>query len=173
MVFHWRLSDRTRLRILALLSSAVIWIVSSHPPTSKSTRPFNNPLVIWPKAPITIGTIVTFMFHSFFNPLAWSRYLSLFSHSFSLFYGQPGHQSRQFCRFSFSFLLIIIRSGIIIIIIIIIVIIIVIIIIYSLRVFHISISEWFLANSSRYHYLVVFQWSLRDNQSPQVSRIFS
>ena len=35
-----------------------------------------------PKAPITIGTIVTFMFHSFFNSLARSRYLSFFSHSF-------------------------------------------------------------------------------------------
>ena len=43
---------------------------------------FNNPLVIVPKAQITIGTIVTIMFHSFFNSLARSRYLSFFSHSF-------------------------------------------------------------------------------------------
>ena len=71
MVFHWSLSDsksplvsRTRLRILAVLSNAVVWIVSTHPPTSKSSWPFNNPLVIVPNAPITIGTIVTFMFHS-------------------------------------------------------------------------------------------------------------
>ena len=77
MVFHWILSNskspqvsRTRLRILAVLSSAVVWIVSTRPPTSKSSRPFNNPLVIVPKAPITIGTIVTFMFHSLFNSLA-------------------------------------------------------------------------------------------------------
>ena len=42
-----------------------------------------NPLVTVPKAPITIGIIVTSMFHSFFNSLARSRYLSLFSHSFS------------------------------------------------------------------------------------------
>ena len=89
MVFHWSLSDRkspqvsrTRLRILAVLSNAVIWIVPTRPPTSKSSRPFNNPLVIVPKAPITISTIVTFMFHSFSNSLASSRYLSLFSHSF-------------------------------------------------------------------------------------------
>ena len=74
MVFHWSLSDRkslqvsrTRLRILAVLSNAVVWIVSTHPPNSKSSRPFNNPLVIVPNAPITIGTIVTFMFHSFFQ----------------------------------------------------------------------------------------------------------
>ena len=89
MVFHWSMSDskspqvtRTRLRILVVLSNAAIWIVSTRPPTSKSSRPFNNPLVIVPKAPITIGTIVTFMFHSFFNSLARSRYLFFFSHSF-------------------------------------------------------------------------------------------
>ena len=114
MVFHWSLSNskspqvsRTRLRILAILSNAVVWIVSTRLPTSKSSRPFRNPLVIVPKAPITIGTIVTFMFHSFFNSLARSRYLSFFS---DLFCGPLGQQSQQFCKFSF-FLLIIIRSG--------------------------------------------------------------
>ncbi len=92
MVFHRGLSDskspqvsRTRLRILAVLSKAVVWIVSTHLLTSKSSRPLNNPLVIVPKAPITIGTIVTFMFHSFFNSLARSRYLSFFSLSFHSF----------------------------------------------------------------------------------------
>ena len=81
MVFHWSLSDskspqvsRTRLSILAVLSNAVVWIVSTRPPTSKSSRPFNNPLVIVPKALITTGTIVTFMIHSFFNSLARSMY---------------------------------------------------------------------------------------------------
>ena len=58
-------------------------MVSTRPTTSKSSRLFNNPLVTVPKAPITIGVIVTFMFHSFFNSLARSRYLSFFSHSFS------------------------------------------------------------------------------------------
>ena len=74
MVFHWSLSDskspqvsRTRLSILAVLSNDVVWIVSTRPPTSKSSRPFNNPLVTVSNAPITIGTIVTFMFHSFFQ----------------------------------------------------------------------------------------------------------
>ena len=52
-------------------------MVSTWPPTCKSSRPFNNPLVTVPKAPITIGIIVTFMFHSFFNSLARSRYLSI------------------------------------------------------------------------------------------------
>ena len=63
MVFHWSLSvskspqvSRTRLRVPAVLSNAVIWIVSTRPPTSKSSRPLNNPLDIAPKAPITIGT---------------------------------------------------------------------------------------------------------------------
>ena len=64
------------------LINAVVWIVSTRPPTSKSSRPFNNPLVNVPNALITIGTIVTFMFHSFFNSLARSRYLSFFSLSF-------------------------------------------------------------------------------------------
>ena len=41
-------------------------MVSTRPPTSKSSNPFNNPLVIVPNAPIKIGLIVTFMFHSFF-----------------------------------------------------------------------------------------------------------
>ena len=89
MVFHWNLSDskspqvsRTRLRILAVLSNAVVWIVSVRPPISKSSRPFNNHLVIMPNASITIGTIITFMFHSFFNSLARSRYLSFFPLSF-------------------------------------------------------------------------------------------
>ena len=89
MVFHWSLSDskspqvsRTRLSILAILSNAVVWIVSTRPVTSKFSRPFNNPLVTVPNALITIGTIITFMFHSFFISLARSRYLSFFSLSF-------------------------------------------------------------------------------------------
>ena len=84
MVFHRRLSDskspqvsRTLLSILAVFNNAVVWMVSTRPPTSKSSTPFNNPLVTMPKAPTTIGIIVTFMFHRFFNSLARSRYLLL------------------------------------------------------------------------------------------------
>ncbi len=129
MVFHCSLSDskspqvsRTRLWILAVLSNAVVWIVSTRPPTSKSSRPFKNPLVIVPNAPITIGTIVTFMFHSFFNSLARSWYFT----------------SGLFCGpwFILFLLLIIMRSGLR-------AGIIIIIIIYSFRVFHISVSWWF------------------------------
>ena len=97
MVFHWSLSDskspqvsRTLLSILAVLNNEVVWMVSTRPPTSKSSHPFNNPLVIVPKAPITIGTIVTFMFHSVFNSLARSRYLFFLSHSFSFILWSAG-----------------------------------------------------------------------------------
>ena len=90
MVFHCSLSDskspqvsRTRLSILVVLNNVVVWMVSTRPPISKSSSPFSNPLVTVPNPPITFGIIVTCMFHSFFNPLARSRYLSFFSYSFS------------------------------------------------------------------------------------------
>ena len=120
MVFLRSLSDskspqvsRTRLRILAVLSNAVVWIVSTRPPTSKSSRPFNNPLVIVPKVPITIGTIVTFMFHSFFDSLARSRYLSFFSLSFRFILWSAGTAKSTILQilFLFFFLFIIMRSG--------------------------------------------------------------
>ena len=122
MIFHWSLSDskspqvsRTRLRILAVLSNAVVWIVSTRPPTSKSSRPFNNPLVIVPKPRITIGTIVTFMFHSFFNSLARSRYLSFFSLSFRFILWSAGdskvYNFTDSLFFFFLLLLFIMRSG--------------------------------------------------------------
>ena len=98
------------LWILAILSNAVIWIMSPHPPTSKSSRPFNNLLVIVLKAPIKIGTIVTFMFHIFFNSLAMSRYLSFFSHSFRFILWSAGTAKSTILQILF-FLLIIIRSG--------------------------------------------------------------
>ena len=100
---------RTLLSILAVPNNAVIWIVSTRSPTSKSSRPFNNPLVIVPKAPITSGTIIIFVFHRFFNSLARSRNLSFFLIPSVLFCGHLGQQSRQFCTF-LCFLLIIIRS---------------------------------------------------------------
>ena len=59
--------SRTLLSILAVFNNAVVWMVSTRPPTFKSSRPFNNPLVTVSKAPITIGIIVTFIFHSFFQ----------------------------------------------------------------------------------------------------------
>ena len=118
MVFHWRLSDskspqvsRTLLSILAVFNNAVVWMVSTWPPTSKSSRPFNNPLFTVPKAPITIVIIVTFIFHSFFNSLAMSRYLSLFSNSFSCILWSAGTAKSTILQIFFFFLLIIIKSG--------------------------------------------------------------
>ena len=58
-------------------------MVSTRQPTSKSSSPFNKPLVTVPKVPITFGIIVTFMFHNFYNSLASPRYLYFFSYSFS------------------------------------------------------------------------------------------
>ena len=82
MAFHWSLSDsktlqlsRTLLSILAVLSKAEVWMVSTPPPICKSSSPLCNSLVTVPKAPSYI--IV------FFSSLARSRYLSFFSHSFS------------------------------------------------------------------------------------------
>ena len=125
MVSHWSLSDkfsqvsRTLLSILADINNAVIWMVSTRPVISKSSSPCTNPLVTVPRAQITIGIIINFMFHRFFNSLARSRYLSSF-HILSIsLSGPPGQQSLPFCKFSFLLfllllllllLLIIIRS---------------------------------------------------------------
>ena len=112
MVFYWRLSDRkfpqvswTLLSILADLNNVVVWMVSTRPPTSKSSSPFNNPLVIVPNAPITIGIIVTCMFHSFFNSLARSRYLSFFLHSFSFILWSAGTVKSTILQVLFPLLL--------------------------------------------------------------------
>ena len=86
MVFHWSLSDSKSpqvsgalLSILSVLSNAVVWLVSTRPPTSKSSSPFSNPLVIVPNAPITIGIIVTFMFMFFQFPSKVELFIFLFT----------------------------------------------------------------------------------------------
>ena len=115
MVFHRSLSDskspqvsRTLLSILAVLNNAVVWMVSTRPPTSKF---FSNPLVTVPNALITIGIIVTCMFHSFFSSLARSRYSSFFSHSFCFILWFAGTAKSTILQVLFFFLLIIIKSG--------------------------------------------------------------
>ena len=128
MDFHWSLSkskspqvSRTLLSILAVLNNTVVWMVSTRLPTSKSSSPFSNHLVTVPKAPIKIGTIITFMFNRFFNSLASSRYLSFFSYSFSIIQWSAETAKSTILKILF---------------------IIIIIIIYSFRVFHISVSWW-------------------------------
>ena len=117
MVFHWSLSDskspqvsRTLLSILAVLNNAVVWMVSTRPLTYKSSSPFSNPLVTVPNAPVTIGIIVTCMFHSFFSSVARSRYLSFFSHSFCFIMWPAGTAKSTILQVLFL-LLIIIKSG--------------------------------------------------------------
>ena len=90
MVFHWSLSNSnspqnswTLRSILDDLTYAVVCIVSTRPLIFKSSSTYTNPLVTVLREPITIGIIVTFMFHSFFSSLARSKYLSFFSLSFN------------------------------------------------------------------------------------------
>ena len=92
MVFHWSLSvskspqvSTTLFCILADLNHGVLWMISTRLIISKSTSPFTNPLVTVPRAPIAIGTTVTFMFHCccFSSSLSRSRYLFFFLLSFS------------------------------------------------------------------------------------------
>ena len=102
MVFHWSLCDskslqvsRTLLNILADFNYAVIWIVSTRPLISKSSSPFNNPSVTEPRAPITIGIIDTFMFHSFFQfPRKIQVLILLFT--FFRFYSEVSRDSKVY-----------------------------------------------------------------------------
>ena len=117
MVFHWSLSDSKSLQvsgsllsILAVLNNVVVWVVSTCPPTSNSSSPFSNPVVAVSNAPITVGIIVTCMFHSFFNSLARSMYLSFFSHSFSSILWSAGTAKPTILQVLF-FLLISTKSG--------------------------------------------------------------
>ena len=85
-------------------------MASTRPPTSKSSSPFNNPLVTVLKAPVMIAVIVTFMFNNVFSSLAKSRYLSFFSLSFRFIQWSAGTVHNY--ASSLFMLLIIIRSGV-------------------------------------------------------------
>ena len=85
-------------------------MVSTRPPISKSSIPFNSPLVTVPNSPITIGMIVTFIFHSILIPKQDRGTYPYFHFFLVLICGQPGQKSQQVCNFTFL-LLIIIRSG--------------------------------------------------------------
>ena len=89
-------------------------MVSTSQPTFKSCRPFNNPLVTVLKAPITIGTIVTFMFHSFFQFSSKVEILILLF-TFFRFYSMVSRDSKvdNFAN-SLFLLLIIIRSDLLV-----------------------------------------------------------
>ena len=86
--FEWQQVSRTLLSILADLNSTVVWITRVL--ISDSSSPCTNLLVTVPRAPITIGITVTFIFYSFFSSLASFRYLSLSSLSIQ-FYSVDNH----------------------------------------------------------------------------------
>ena len=112
MVFHWSLCDckspqvsRILLNDMSVLINAVVSKVFPSPPNFKSSSPFNNPLVTLLKAPITIGVIVTFMFHIFSIPLQGRWTYPSFHILSVLFCSQLGQQSRHFGKFSVLLLL--------------------------------------------------------------------
>ena len=70
-------------------------MVSTGPLISKSS----NHSVTVPSAPITIGIIVTFLFHNFFNSLARSWYLSFYPSFRFLSILRCSQQSPQFGKF--------------------------------------------------------------------------
>ena len=74
---------------------------------------FNNPLVTVPKGLITIGTIVTFMFHSIFFLFSSKFEVIIPLFTFFQFYSVVSRDSKvdNFQIFFFFFLFIIIRSG--------------------------------------------------------------
>ena len=88
----------------------VFWLVSTRPLTSKSSNPCAFFLVIVPRAPITIGITVTFMFHSFSIPWQGPGTYLASCILLILLYGLPGQQSPQLGKFV-VFLLMITTSG--------------------------------------------------------------
>ena len=94
------LVSRVLLSIQTDLNNAVVWMVSTRPLISKSFRPCSSPLGTIPRAPISIGITVTFMFHSFFLFSLQGPRTYLSPHFLSiLLSGQPGQQSPQIGNF--------------------------------------------------------------------------
>ena len=110
MVSHRILSDskspqvsRTLLGILADLTYAVAWIVSTPSLISKFSSFCPNPLVIVQRASITIFMTLTHMFHSFSESLQVLRNYSSFNLLSILLCGPPEQESSRFNKFLFSF----------------------------------------------------------------------
>ena len=90
------------LSILAHLRNIVVWMVYTRPLISQTSRLCTNPLVNEPRAPITIGITLTFMFHSFSVLWQGSGTYPSFLFLSVLHCGQVGQQSSQFGKFSLS-----------------------------------------------------------------------
>ena len=69
-------ASRTFFSILADLNNTLVWMGSTHTLISKYSSPCTNTLMTVSSERITIGIIVTFTFHIFFQ---FSSYLSHFS----------------------------------------------------------------------------------------------
>ena len=92
------------LWILADINNAIVRTVSSRPLIFMSSSPCINPLVTLARAPNTIVTTVTFMFHSFFPiPLQGSDICRSFRLPSVLPSDQPERQSLLLGKFSFFF----------------------------------------------------------------------
>ena len=90
--------SRILLSVQADLNSALVWVVSICLRISNSSWSFTNPLVTVPRAPNTIGILVTFMVHNFFqfpNKVLISYHFPSILHC-----GLPGRQSKKFGKFS-------------------------------------------------------------------------
>ena len=70
------------IRVFWLISTMLLFACLYSSSYFKSSSPCINLLVTVPRAPVTIGITVTFMFLRFFNSLASLRYLSFFSFFF-------------------------------------------------------------------------------------------
>ena len=96
-------SPKTLLSILVVLNSAVVWMVSTRTPISKSSSPFSKPLVTVPKPLVTVPYNWHHHVPYFLNFLARSRYLSFFSNSFSFILWSAGRaKSTIFAKSFFS-----------------------------------------------------------------------
>ena len=115
MVSHGSLSSSKSLQVARILLSivadnTVVCMVSTRPLISKYSSPCTNSLVTVSLASITICITVTFVFHSYFNSLARSKYLPFFSRSlnFSLSSAKPAKFSILWDLFFFFFFFLIV-----------------------------------------------------------------
>ena len=85
MFFHRCLRDsktphisKILLNILAYLKNAIVWMLSIRPQFPNSSIRFSKLLRTVSSMPITVGIIVTFLFHSFLSSQGRSKYVFLF-----------------------------------------------------------------------------------------------
>ena len=85
---EWQRVSKTHLSILADFSRSVVKMVSIFTLLSSSPKLLSRAFGTIPSVPNTTGITVIFMFHGFFNSLARSKYLSIFSlpFIFTLYY---------------------------------------------------------------------------------------